>query len=77
MVEFWHALTDHDPHGSISIPNSSITPSYRESTNEASASSPFDAAGQETIHRLDTLPPSGWTGTVLDPPNGAINGSGM
>ena len=68
FVEFGTLSRTTISSGSISIPSSSITPSYRESTNEASTSSPFDAAGPKSLRRLDTLPRSGWTGTVLDTP---------
>ena len=50
------------PSGSISIPSSSITPSYRESTNEASTSSPFDAAGPESCAGWTRCRDPGWTG---------------
>ena len=68
FVEFWHALTDHDPQW---LYFDSKLVDYAELSRVNQRGIHFITIrrrGAGILRRLDTLPRSGWTGTVLIPP---------
>ena len=68
FVEFWHALTDHDPQW---LYFDSKLVDYAELSRVNQRGIHFITIrrrGAGILRRLDTLPRSGWTGTVLDTP---------
>ena len=75
FVEFWHALTGHDPQWLYFDSKLVDYPELSRVNHAASTSSPSDVAGPAILRRLDALPRSAWTGAVLDTPHGAINRS--
>jgi hypothetical protein len=68
FVEFWHTLTDHDPQW---LYFDSKLVDYAELSRVNQRGIHFITIrrrGAGILRRLDTLPRSGWTGTVLDTP---------